>query len=551
MRWKISQYRTKLSLRIFLLSLALVAGCVKSPRIYDVQRHTVDDAVSLPQNWTPATRDHMNQLSFGSRLIPYEWFYALEQADSDTRFFSHENIQKLGFIPRNVSEQNADGLPIGFVADEWRGEKWLGLTCTACHTGQLHFRGQTLLIEGAPGMFDFQAFEKGLFRALQVLLTDNNKYQRFTRQLQPENPSELIAALNERVRFMHARLKANRTTVPYGYGRLDAFGQIFNAVSAAALELPDNKHSADAPVSVPVLWDASHLDVVQWNASAVNKEPGPLGQNVTTALAVYGTLELDKQTLLGYSNSVNIRNLGTIQRHYYDLMSPQWPEDILGPINTGILQTGAVLYQSHCASCHAVIDSRNPKRKLRATVVPQNIIGTDPVMTENFAAAKARTGKLEGRKIVAGIRGSKLPAIAPTLDIVTHLASSVMANRPLASINAIMTERQPQYQYAVDRKALNYKARPLNGLWASAPFLHNGSVPTIYDLLLPAAERPKAFLVGDVEFDPHRLGLSQSGGTYRSTYDTTLYGNSNQGHEIATHLSDEDRLALLEYLKTL
>ncbi len=116
---------------------------------------------------------------------------------------------------------------------------------------------------------------------------------------------------------------------------------------------------------------------------------------------------------------------------------------------------------------------------------------------------------------------------------------------------------------------LSYKARSLNGIWATAPYLHNGSVPTLYDLLLPqnpedakdpikAAPcvpnpdyRPCKFMVGSREFDPEKVGLKSSGYD-RLSFNVRLPGNSNGGHEYGTKvLSKEDRLDLLEYLKTL
>lgn len=89
---------------------------------------------------------------------------------------------------------------------------------------------------------------------------------------------------------------------------------------------------------------------------------------------------------------------------------------------------------------------------------------------------------------------------------------------------------------------LAYKARPLNGIWATAPYLHNGSVPTLYDLLLPKRQpgdpvegeyRPDEFMVGSRAFDPVKVGLKSTG------YDgflfrTHIWGNNNGGHEFAS-----------------
>jgi hypothetical protein len=105
----------------------------------------------------------------------------------------------------------------------------------------------------------------------------------------------------------------------------------------------------------------------------------------------------------------------------------------------------------------------------------------------------------------------------------------------------------------------SYKARSLNGIWATAPYLHNGSVPTLYDLLLPKKRdvdpkdgeyRPDQFQVGSREFDPEKVGLRSSG--YNGTiFDTRRRGNSNAGHAYGTELNREQRLDLLEYLKSL
>ena len=103
-----------------------------------------------------------------------------------------------------------------------------------------------------------------------------------------------------------------------------------------------------------------------------------------------------------------------------------------------------------------------------------------------------------------------------------------------------------------------YAARPLTGIWATAPFLHNGSVPTLYHLLLPADERPATFPVGQREYDVTRLGyqidpseLSAASDRPAASFvlDTTLSGNSNAGHEYGTDLDDAARTDLLEFMK--
>lgn len=94
-----------------------------------------------------------------------------------------------------------------------------------------------------------------------------------------------------------------------------------------------------------------------------------------------------------------------------------------------------------------------------------------------------------------------------------------------------------------------YKGRPLNGIWATAPYLHNGSVPNLDELLKPAAERQSPFRVGSREFDPEKVGFRSDVGPF--AFDATLPGNSNAGHEYSRPLTEDERQALIEYLKTL
>ncbi len=115
------------------------------------------------------------------------------------------------------------------------------------------------------------------------------------------------------------------------------------------------------------------------------------------------------------------------------------------------------------------------------------------------------------------------------------------------------------------RKDLAYKVRPLNGVWATPPYLHNGSVPTVEALLGPPEDRPKKFYLGSREYDPVNLGYKSDKITNGFEFDTSIRGNWNTGHEfrkeyskdkeikgvIGPALSPADRKALIEYLKTL
>jgi hypothetical protein len=101
------------------------------------------------------------------------------------------------------------------------------------------------------------------------------------------------------------------------------------------------------------------------------------------------------------------------------------------------------------------------------------------------------------------------------------------------------------------QKGLVYRARPLNGIWATPPYLHNGSVPSLMDLLLPESQRPKSFGVGRREFDPVKVGyVTDNDGVF--TLNTRTPGNSNSGHDYgASAMTQSQREDLVEYMKSL
>jgi hypothetical protein len=151
----------------------------------------------------------------------------------------------------------------------------------------------------------------------------------------------------------------------------------------------------------------------------------------------------------------------------------------------------------------------------------------------------------------------------PSLEFKAGLGLSIL-ERALAEVKMTDAEKANLHGYreypmppTPDRV---YKAAPRDGVWATAPFMHNGSVPNLYEMLIPAKERTKKFYVGR-EFDPVKVGVDTSGKSGRFMLDTALVGNSNAGHSfeegprgtgvIGPLLTDEQRWALVEYLKSI
>jgi hypothetical protein len=248
------------------------------------------------------------------------------------------------------------------------------------------------------------------------------------------------------------------------------------------------------------------------------------------------------------------------------LQAPKWPEDVLGPIDGKLAERGARIYDDKCAHCHLpptrseafwksdrwLPPNDAGQRYLWVNEIPLSEIGTDPMQATGMAS---RTVELPSE---LGIPGNSYP---DALGVVVERA----ANRWYDSQNPPTPpeKRKEMNGFRENKlqKDLVYKARPLDGIWATPPYLHNGSVPDIEALLSPA-DRPKKFWLGNRAYDPVRLGYvwseEVSGGF---EFDTSLRGNYNTGHEfddgptrpgrIGRKLSPDERRALIEYLKTL
>ncbi|WP_230390656.1 di-heme-cytochrome C peroxidase [Reinekea sp. G2M2-21] len=367
----------------------------------------------------------------------------------------------------------------------------------------------------------------------------------------------------------------------------------------------------NAPVSYPFLWDIAQSDYVQWNGIAGNAGIGPIGRNTGEVIGVFGILDWQakdpgfsisayltkqekKRKRVDFESSVDLVNLKRIENHLRSLKSPQWPEAILGNIDKDRAAKGKLLYSEYCQGCHEIVDRNNADRIIIGKFSAIEKVGTDPAMATNSVSYTGWSGNLKhtyqstdvGDIVIAerapvaqlltsvtkGVVGTPDPDknfIRRWLDWLYNLVSSFFDNPIKSSIKA--GNYNPDTTADPYASLKSYKARSLNGIWATAPYLHNGSVPTLYDLLLPVKRdgdpddgeyRPDTFSVGSREFDPVKVGFRTEG------YDGFEFkalrtGDLNSGHEYAAGkteqlngeilpaLTKEERLDLLEFLKTL
>ncbi|MCE3608234.1 di-heme-cytochrome C peroxidase [Massilia sp. P8910] len=617
----------------------------------------------LDQNWQPQDSLWFYTTTQGSNLLPYDFFMALEQPGTSLPFRANEHMNRLRYLPQRATSSNPDALPVGFVKDSYLNKNYVGLTCAACHTAQINYRGLGMRIDGGPGGADMVGFLQELTKAMQAVRDDPAVRQRFVTAVLARGEYASADAIIADVGTYTQRLVSyniiNHSPTDYGYARLDAFGRIYNRtlehlLNRSQLEAvlrnilsPEEvaealagmggtlssaqrdqliarlarnpRHidllkgelfiKADAPVSYPFLWDVPQHDVVQWNGLGNNAGLGPLGRNAGEVIGVFGTLdwhEADtyslgsllaghgvKQREIRFDSSVNVENLRLIESRLASLQSPQWPSKVFGAasIDRERVLRGERLFNSRCAGCHASIERSSPERRIVAYMGNVDEVGTDPTMADNSVKYLGYSGILRNQYVGAGVGSILLDKKAPIAALLTKATMSVLETRdpdkPFVQRWAEWLHNMAKAFSGNEIKASNkhgnytidttiapyaslhaYKGRALNGIWATAPYLHNGSVPTLYDLLLPAqcpandkqAEcRPATFQVGSREFDPVKVGI-RSEGYAGFTFDTRLPGNSNAGHEYGAvavvkgdirvpPLTREERLDLLDFLK--
>lgn len=171
-------------------------------------------------------------------------------------------------------------------------------------------------------------------------------------------------------------------------------------------------------------------------------------------------------------------------------------------------------------------------------------------------AQKAEKGKAVFDQVCAGCHASeKTGTRLPLSEVNTDRGRLDSWNKEAAiAANKVVREMGIERKGLVEEKLEGYNAVFLDGIWLRAPYLHNGSVPTMRDLLKPAAERPKVFWRGYDLYDPVDVGfVSQSpeAQAVGTKFDVTSKSGSNQGHEFGTDLPAADKDALIEYIKTL
>lgn len=577
------------------LGLAVVLYYIANPKL---PVYTPAQQVHYLEQWSAADRQTYYFTPQGTQVkgLRYDWFAALELPFSQERFAAPEYMARFGFLidpAQKATPNNPGNLPVGFARHQNPDSKdqFLDITCAACHTGELRFNGQAVRIDGGSAQHVLPAsvptlrggsFGQALVASLASTYYNPWKFERFARNVLGSDYDAQHQVLREDFKSsLDTFLKVawndtHRGLYPTeeGPGRTDAFGRIANASFGDAIS-PDNYRVANAPVDYPQLWDMWTFDWVQWTGSAQQ----PMARNIGEALGVGATLnffDADGQPLKGdarYPSSVRVRDLQLIEQTLQRLKPPAWPEDLLGSVDKPLAAKGRALFAENCASCHVPrVKQVDGRAVQQLKLLPVAAIGTDPTAANNIADHRFDLTALQWD-----------PAELATLDVQLHPKptepldlSKLSVAKGLAYVTAFVENHAyreanvtPAERPDIDGFGLPigvqelrvYKARPLTGVWATAPFLHNGSVPSIYQLLSPQDERATTFYKGTFEYDPKHLGYRTEAFTNGFVFDTRITGNHNSGHEfragergngvIGRLLQPEERWALLEYLKVL
>lgn len=551
--------------------------------------------------WTSAMRADFYTRDQGSQMIPLAWLRALKQPNGQP--FLADSLARYGYLP-NPDDRN--GLPVGFTLSGPLGVRVVGMTCAACHTRQITAEGKTYRIDGGPAIADFQSLLADLDAAVGQVTASDAAFRLFAvlvlGSATPDDDD--VATLRQEVdawylRF-HTLVSRALPKAPWGPARLDAVGMIFNRLAGLDLGsppsylIPDNIKVADAPVRYPFLWNAAIQDQTQWPGFADNgSDILGLARNLGEVFGVFATFAPKDETFfINFldTNSANFDGLSRLEDLIRQIGPPKWP----WPVDQSLAAQGKVIFdrptaQGGCNECHGIRPGKVRFPLQQTWDTPIQDVGTDRRQYD-LLEREVATGVLQGAfipLITEPLKETDLALNVLATSVLGSIVEHVLSGRGLTAAAARFTQikrpdrptgpslgvriprlppalRDLQGAFKLPGKLRDsgpppakgsYESRVMQGIWAAAPYLHNGSVPTLAELLKPASQRVKAFKIGSA-YDTVNIGLAVQQTQFDYTLTTTDCsdldsGNSRCGHEFGTQLTDNEKKALLEYLKML
>jgi hypothetical protein len=407
-----------------------------------------------------------------------------------------------GYASIGILSHDGHEMPIG-LSKVTVGFPRVGINCAMCHAASFRARPDDVPTI-YPAAASHQTGEQEYLRFLIACASD----PRFTADtILGEIARNTRLPLMDRLLYRFAIVPGTRRALlrlrdsnawmtrrpDWGRGRIDPF----NPVKFTILRQPIDETIGNSDM-MP-LWNLSRRDgtAYHWDGLSTSLrevvQSSALGDGATQAWMDRDFARWDE------TDPPKMSSLRRVMNYIGALKAPAYPL----PVDASLAASGATVYAAHCAECH------DPGAKRTGTVVPLEEIGTDRHRLDMWTAdaATAYNAYGEGRT----------------------------------------------WKFAGFRKSAGYTATPLDGIWLTGPYLHNGSVPTLADLLEAPANRPTRFWRGYDVFDAAKVGFVVQGSEAEragTVYDTTLPGNANAGHTYGAELTLQDKRALLEYLKT-
>jgi len=594
--------KTKSTLRIGRLTGAILTMAMLAPLPSMASNSLV--MTDQGSQWTAANREKYYTEDQGSRVIPLKWINALKQ-DNGAPFMAN-SLTRYGYLANPKSPE--PGLPVGFTVAKEKGEKIMGLTCSACHTRQIDVSGTSYRIDGGPAITDIQSFFADLDTAVNKVLTDQAAFTEFARAVlgssaKQSDQDQLRTDVSAWFLPYHTIMSRSLPTEsPWGPSRLDAVSMIFNRLSgldigpAPTYMIPENIKLADAPVRYPFVWNAPIQDITQWPGFAPNGDRLlGLNRNIGEVFGVFANFHPQEDDSKIYKinyvsdNSANFPGLNKQEDMIMKLGPPKWP----WKLNHHLASEGEKVFNKKdpaeenksCADCHGITKGKLRSLTHETWATPILDVGTDS-REVNLLGSEVDSGILTGAMLFPGQTpikprdkafsllgvttvGAILQHYFPVdldeeqqkaLNLLDKLALKLKQEiEKVEDIGAVGTfdelKEVSQAQLPAAAATYPYESRVLQGIWAAAPYLHNGSVATLTELLTPSANRLAEFKIGP-EYDPNTVGLAAEQTKFNFTLKTTdcsdrNSGNSRCGHDYGTTFTDKEKTALLEYLKKL
>ncbi len=500
----------------------------------------------------------------GDRLAPdyrerVATYTTAEDGPAVRRALSREGYKALGFIYETNEDGGERQTPVGISQRHSLGLDRVYINCAICHVSTVRRSpdDEPQLVLGMPAnLFNLYDFEHFLFRCAK-----NRRF--FLLDLIPEIEAlgvELglvdrylvyplvIEGLKEVVQFLETQAGFSVRQPDWGPGRNDTFtnNKIYLYGEPWRDTMPDWWATGEVnpenlgTVDFPSIWlqgprqersDGRPMQL-HWDGNNDRVEE----RNLNASLATSALPPI-----------IDHESIECIEQWLYTLEPPPYPF----PIDPELAARGAPIYASYCAGCHGAT-GRDFSGRYVGFVTPWVQVRTDRHRLDNYTEILAQNMGLT----YAGQKRERRPHDCPggtRFEPREGFPPSALTPRLAA-----LEEEMNSYRYKHYRKTDGYANSPLDGIWLRAPYLHNGSVPTLRALLEPAARRPESFYRGNDLYDLVDVGFvstvaaDEQGRSY-FFFETAIQGNGNQGHEgpaYGTELAPADKEALLEYLKT-